>query len=1036
MILFQSSSFAAEDSTIENPNLAFSAMVTSSSQYSGSYGPFGAIDGIVAPPKTGDLGKAWAVFGEEAQGKAEFQMTWEKPIDVSTIIYYGRTGSAQLEECFKDYEVWLDDDTQPVAKGSFEKKHGPQYITFENRRVKRILIRFLSGWPNGLNHGASEIAVFTRRPSLEELRMRITPDQAVQTSSQIDAFREAGLPEEIVFVTRKPSHEHWYANIGYYADNAYRYPFPLGTGGGLYAYNTVTKKVRPILEDKNGNFRDPQVHYDGKRILFSYLPAGKYHYSLYLINSDGTGLRQLTGLGEDAPKVIPATVCSSTNKEMRTSAMQTRDETRDFAPPGWDDYEPTWLPNDQIIFCSTRAKRYVGCWLTQVGTLHKCDADGGNIRELSCNVEQDNTPWVLSNGQIIYMRWEYVDRSQVDYHHLWTMGQDGTRQMVFYGNLKPGTCMLAPKPIPDSGKIVCTFSPGHGMAEHYGALAIIDPRFGPDDSKAVKMISRNNDHSDPWAFDENHFMSASHHRIMLLDGNGREQVLYQLPKELVQEDFWIGEPRPLEPREREPVLSDQTNPSATEGTLALLNVYHGRKMGGVVPGTIKQLLIYETLPKPIHYSGGMDFMSFYGTFTLERLLGTVPVNEDGSAYFRVPANRPIFFLAMDEKGHCVKRMHSFTSVMPGETTTCIGCHEERTETGRSDEKNRLLRLMEHVPSKITSFKDIPDVFCFTRDIQPVLDKYCLECHNPDREEGGFNISGHWSPLYTIGYAQMSWLQLFGDNRNRAKSNFDPYEIGTGSSRLVRMIEEKHGGVVMSELEQRIIRLWIDAGANYTGTYAGEASGGVGYYMQNMPVRNEKDWPETVAMQEAITRRCDVCHTPVNAKNGFGCYDIYVDNYTSRNPRSAKDMFLPHDLSQGNGRFSRFDIFDLSYPELSKAVRAPLSRNEGGLGICQARSGQAVFKNTNDPDYKIILAGIQRGRRYILEEDNRYCMMTPSVNNGADCPKRFVPRWAYLREMIRYGLLPPDTDPNKSYDPYLLDRLYWESLWYKPISVKK
>ena len=105
-------------------------------------------------------------------------------------------------------------------------------------------------------------------------------------------------------------------------------------------------------------------------------------------------------------------------------------------------------------------------------------------------------------------------------------------------------------------------------------------------------------------------------------------------------------------------------------------------------------------------------------------------------------------------------------------------------------------------------------------------------------------------------------------------------------------------------------------------------------MQNMPVRNEKDWPETRAMQEAVTRRCDGCHTPLDAKKGFGKYDIYVDNYTPRNPRLARDMFIPHDLSQGNGRFSRFDIFDLSYPELSKAVRAPLSRSEGGLGICQ------------------------------------------------------------------------------------------------------
>ncbi|MBP5623195.1 MAG: hypothetical protein J6X44_14405, partial [Thermoguttaceae bacterium] len=388
---------------------------------------------------------------------------------------------------------------------------------------------------------------------------------------------------------------------------------------------------------------------------------------------------------------------------------------------------------------------------------------------------------------------------------------------------------------------------------------------------------------------------------------------------------------------------------------------------------------------------------------------------------------------MDEEGRCIKRMHSFTSVLPGEKLSCVGCHEERTETVADDEHNRLLKLMENPPAEIEPIEDVPQVFSFTRDVQPILDRYCLECHNPDREEGGFNISGHWSPMYTIGYAHMSWRRLFGDNRNRAQSNFEPYEIGTGSSRLVKLIEEKHGGVDMPESEQKIIRMWIDAGANYTGTYAAEASGGVGYYLQNQPVRNEKDWPETMAMQETITRRCDQCHTPLDPAKQLGIYDIYYDNYSPRDPREAKDMFIPHDLSQANGRFSRLEIFDLSYPEESKILRAPLSKEAGGLGVCEEKSGTSVFKDKEDSDYRVILAGIERGRRYIIEEDNRPEMLVPSPNNGDNCPQKYVPRWAYLREMIRYGLLPVDSDPGASYDPYQLDEIYWQSLWYKPLT---
>ena len=1030
----------AHAQTPDNPNLAFCASnVAADSEYSGAYSAYGAIDGIVPPAlKGGDDGKVWCVRGSESKGNANFTLTWDEPVDVSTVVYYGRTGSVMMEECFRDYEIYLDSDEAPVAKGVFEMKHGPQFVEFAPRKVSSVRVHFLSGYPKGLNWGASEIAVFAKRPTEEELADRVNPTRAMEGSGlTVENFQEEGLADEVIFALRKPGTDpHWYANIGYYADNACRYPFPLGTGGGIYAYNVVTKKLRTIIEDPKGNFRDPQVHYDGKRILFSYLPAGKYHYSLFVINSDGTGLKQLTGVGEDAPLKLPEGAEPSTSNEFRMSVAPLGN-ARDYAPPGWDDYEPTWLPDDSIVFCSTRAKRYVGCWLTHVGTLYKLFPDG-TIRELSCNVEQDNTPWVLSNGQIIYMRWEYVDRSQVDYHHLWTMGQDGTRQMVFYGNLHPSVCMLAPKPIPDSdgGKIVCTFSPGHGMTEHYGYVTVVDPRNGPDSQESAKRISKSPSYSDPWAFSEERFMASARDRIVLMDERGREITLYELPEEQKKEGFWIGEPRPLEPRDREPILSDSTNPSDDKGTIAMANVYHGRKMGGVKPGTVKYLQIYETLPKPIHYTGGTELMSVYGTFTLERLLGTVPVTPDGSAYFRVPANRPIFFLAMDENGHCIKRMHSFTSVMPGEKLSCVGCHEERTETAGADEKNRLLKLMESTPAEITPVEGVPEVFSFTRDIQPILDKYCLECHNPDREEGGFNVSGHWNPIYTISYTQMSWRRLFGDNRNRAVSNFEPYEIGTGSSRLVKLIEEKHAGVEMPEADQKMIRMWIDAGANYTGTYAADSAGGVGYYQANLPVHNERDWPETKAMQEAVSRRCDVCHAPLDPSKGFGVYDIYSDNYSPRNPRDAKDTFIPHDLSQSNGKFSRFEIFDLSYPEQSKVLRAPLSKEAGGFGICQEKSGKPVFESVDDPDYKTILAAIERGRRYIIEEDNRPEMLYPSANNGKDCPQRYVPRWTYLRELIRYGLLPADADPNASRDPYELDELYWRSLWYKPVEAKK
>lgn len=846
------------------------------------------------------------------------------------------------------------------------------------------------------------------------------PAPAPAKPSMLESFLEAGMPEEILFAVRKPSIDgHWYANIAYYSTDQQKTTFPMNSGGQLCIYNVKTREIRTIFEDPEGNIRDPQIHYEAEKLVFAYLPKGKRHYSLYEINLDGSGLKQLTGQGED---VVPG-----------------MEDYATYSPPGWDDYEPTYLPDGQIIFCSTRANRYVQCWMTQVGTLYKCDADGSNIRVLSANVEHDNTPWMLANGQVAYMRWEYVDRFHMGYHHLWLMNPDGTRQMVLYGNQINHGTILAPKPVPNSSKLVVTWSPGHGMREHYGKTALIDPRLGPDDPRGVQYISRGNIHCDPWAFSEDHFLVANKATIELMNGQGETEVLYHLPEDQIKAGYWIGEPRPVMKRPREPVIADHTDSAAEHGAMALVNIYTGRKMRGVKPGTVKNLLIYEVLPKPVNYAGAMSEMSAGGTFSVERLIGSVPVSEDGSAYFKLPPLRSVLFLAMDEKGHCVKRMHSFTSVMPGETTTCVGCHEKRTETPSAAERDSLARLLRRPPVDPEPVAGVPEIFDFLRDIQPILDKHCLECHNHDREEGGFNISGHWGPLYPIGYIQMSWRELFGDNRiilpysEHSKSNFEPYEIGTGSSRLLQLIEQGHAGVDMPQDEQKIIRHWLDAGANHAGTYAVNSHGTIGYYLHSVNVRNDKDWPETQALVEVMNNRCDRCHAPTEAEKQIGTYKLPAHFYARYYPPDEfqKNKYVAHTMSEDGGRFNRHLIYNLSYPELSKAARAPLAREAGGLGVCQAKSGEPVFRDKTDPGYQAIVAAVARGRRYILEENNRFCMINPSPNNGPDCPVQYVPRRDYAREMIRYGVLPIDYDFQTSVDPFEMDQAYWRSFWHVP-----
>jgi cytochrome c553 len=794
------------------------------------------------------------------------------------------------------------------------------------------------------------------------------------------ALKEFGV-EELVFATRKVIPEHWYANFGYYAnpkippdDNRlYR------DGGRLCKLNLRTGQLIVLLDDPKGGVRDPQPHYDGGKILFSYRKGGSANYHLFEINADGAGLRQLT----DGP---------------------------------WDDLEPSYLPDGGIVFVSSRCKRWVNCWLTQVAVLYRCDADGKNLRELSSNNEHDNTPWPLPDGRILYTRWEYTDRSQVHYHHLWVVNPDGTRQMVYFGNQSAGTVMIDAKPIPGSDKVVASFSPGHGKTEHEGTIAIVDPKAGPDAPASVRAVSKSDDFRDPWAFSENAIIAARGPSLVFMDGEGRTRQLFALSTEDSQAGYWCHEPRPLQPQPRQTVVADMSRPEQTTGRLLLNNVYDGRNMAGVERGTIKKLLVLETLPKPINYTGGMEPLSYGGTFTLERILGTVPVAADGSAYFETPALRSVFFLALDENDMAVKRMQSFVTVQPGETTGCVGCHEPRTQAPRQLPFPLAAR---RAPSKIEPITDVPDVFDFPRDIQPVLDNLCASCHGYDKtpvggpRAGRLILSSDRGPMYSHSYYMMTIAALFSDGRNQPQSNYAPRTLGSPASKILKMLDGSHHGVKATAAQKKTLRLWIDSAAPYPGTYAALGTGMIGGYEQNTPVACDFDWPTTKAAAQVIDRRCAACHSEPGRSL----------------PRALSDergvSFWQPCIGDPRLNTSRHIVFNLTRPEKSMILLAPLAQAAGGWGLChdpKTRQNTPVFADTKDADYQTLLAMCTAGRDH-LDRIKRF-----------DMPG-FRPRPEYVREMKRYGVLPASLDADHDpIDVYDADRRYWQSFWYCPLEA--
>jgi mono/diheme cytochrome c family protein len=782
---------------------------------------------------------------------------------------------------------------------------------------------------------------------------------------------------EIIFAVRQPGKDgHWYANFSYYARQTQRKTY--GDGGKLCRLNLRTGELTVLLEDPKGGVRDPQVHYDGEKIIFSYRKGGSEHYHLYEIGVDGNNLRQLTdGL--------------------------------------YDDIEPTYLPDGGIMFCSSRCKRWVNCWLTEVAVLFRCDGDGGNIRMVSSNNEHENTPWVLPDGRILYQRWEYVDRSQVHYHHLWTTNPDGTGQMIYYGNMHPGTVMIDAKPIEGTKKVVAIFSPGHGKQEHEGAVTVVDPSGGPDEKTLARTVHRGDNFRDPYPISEEYFLVARGTELLLMNEQGELEQIYQLSQKEREAGMHCHEPRVLHKRQREHVIPPRSDPQEETGRYFVSDIYLGRNMAGVERGTIKKLLVLETLPKPINYTGGMEPLSYGGTFTLERIMGTVPVETDGSAYFEVPALRSVFFVALDENNMSVKRMQSFTAVMPGEVTGCVGCHEQRTRTVMPSQK---LMALQRKPSRIAPLEQVPEVFDFPRDIQPILDKHCVGCHGYKATEkggpraGGVILTGDRGPMYSHSYYTLTYRRQFVDGRNDPKSNLPPRAIGAVASPLMKKINGEHQEVKLSAHEVDMIRYWIESGAAYPGTYAALGTGMIGGYYENNQVVTDWEWPTTQAGADVIQRRCMNCHKE--------------DRVLPRSLSDERDVsFWRPSPDDPRLRMTRHLVFNLTRPEESLLLLAPLAEEAGGYGICKIKDEQsdrekAVFGDRDDPGYQKMLALCRAGKER-LDKMKRF-----------DMPG-FQPDPAYVREMKRYGIFVTDDQSGASIDVYAADRKYWQSLWWRPDS---
>ena len=594
-------------------------------------------------------------------------------------------------------------------------------------------------------------------------------------------------------------------------------------------------RVRTLINAPDGVIRDPDVSYDGKRILFAWKKSDRGDdYHLYEMELETGKIRQLTfGLG--------------------------------FA-----DYEGAYLPNGDIIFNSTRCVQIVDCWWTEVSNLYICDKDGKYMRRLTFDQVHTNFPTVAEDGRVIYTRWEYNDRGQIYVQGLFQMNPDGTAQTEFYGNDSwfP-TAILHARSIPGTQKVMAVLSGHH--SHQRGKLAIIDTRKGRQEAagihfiapvrkaEAVRVDSYGQDGEQfqyPYPLSETEFLvtydpqgSPNRHyfhpyAIYFMTIDGRRELL------AIDSNISCNQPIPVVARRKPHVRPSLVDYRKKTGTYYVQDVYIGPGLQGIPRGTAKKLRVvtleFRAAGIGETHNSGPGGGSLSSTpvgvgntsWDVKVVLGDATVYEDGSAMFTVPARTPVYFQALDKKGHAVQTMRSWSTLQPGETFSCIGCHENKSEVPPV----RITTVaMKAGPQSLKPFYGPPRGFSFNKEIQPILDRHCIKCHTGAKTES-FGLSGShvidrtskrkWSQSYLAltqahpaGRADPVFYQGNQDgelvnwiNNMSVPTMLPPCYKGAAKSKLITMLEQGHEEVTLSREEMDKIACWIDLLVPYCGDY--------------------------------------------------------------------------------------------------------------------------------------------------------------------------------------------------------------------------
>jgi len=625
--------------------------------------------------------------------------------------------------------------------------------------------------------------------------------------------------EQILFIKRHHARGVFHMCDQYYGFNAV-------PGGGLFVLRapfsagpTLVNLIEEAAVEagrlaggslSTGAFLSPELSFDGATILFAYSEAGgedlewtpESCYHIFKVNADGSGLAQLT----DGP---------------------------------WDDFDPCFLPDGRIAFISERRGGYLRCGRhCPTYAMYSMAPDGSDMTRLSFHETHEWHPSVNHDGLIVYTRWDYVDRDTNVAHHIWTCYPDGRDPRAFHGNYpvrresRPWMEMSI-RAIPGSHRYVATAAAHHGHA--FGSLVLIDPRIEDDRAMAqvtrltpevpfpeaerhIKPIAACMVYGTPWPLSEDDYLcayaaDARNHGLYWIDRFGNRELLYS------DHEIPSMSPIPLRPRTRPPIIPRQSGDG--RATLAVMNVYES-DFDWPEGTKVSALRIMQALPKttapPNQPRIGVAEQS-----NARAVLGAVPVEADGSAYFEAPAGKLLYFQALDEDGLAIQSMRSGAYLHPGERLTCLGCHERKH--GASPRPGLTPSALRRAPSKIQPDVDGSNPFSYVRLVQPVLDRHCVACH---QQQQALDLTGVIEGPYGWSRSYQNLAAKYGFYFNVRNGSINhgvhggtrtiPGRFGARAAPLIEYLDQRHHGLELPLEARHRLTLWLDANCEFYGSY--------------------------------------------------------------------------------------------------------------------------------------------------------------------------------------------------------------------------